>query len=324
MKAPGRGGVSCLEYRDELKYGVWSGQVYSLAEHATTSISLEAPPLAIATAADGTYLGTAEGEVWKVTGGERTLVLKEKDSLVGGVYPASAVVGVHRYRRLLVVVFMHGEILLRDLDEPATVETLRADGVISFSTMKNDQLLWVVDNIRVKAYAIDSRRLIEKRSLVEDARITQAAFVNDRTGNTIVYGTDVGKVCVDYLVEHVGQAGYVFKAHKQEVANRETFFPVTVVCSGNNHEVVTGGAEGKAYLWDIKIRKRIKTLYSTGKAIVGGCLQTGHCSSMKLALVLGPTVESLYSPAEEAAVDLAFVQLKGTEPPQEEAAAQTS
>ncbi|KAI5192180.1 hypothetical protein NECID01_1835 [Nematocida sp. AWRm77] len=316
MEPKAIGDVSCVEYRKDLKYGLWDGAVHTKGLGSSEVVELDTPSLSICTLEDATYLGTAEGEVWRVAGTEKTRLSFEKNGAVYSAHMLGAIIGMHVHEKALVVVGMHGKALVYDLLRRAVTKDLKINGVVSFSTVEGAKLLCVVDNTHIQMYDLACKVQAEKRCLVEDAKITEVAFVKDGTENMVVYGTDIGKVCVDYLVEHVGTTGYVFKAHKKEVDNKETFYPVTVVQSLNSSEVVTCGAEGKAYLWDIRIQKRIKTLYTTTKTILGGCMQKQSAADSAvlpvLALVLGNTPEALYSIEEEASTEIALVSLKET------------
>lgn len=262
-------------------------------EGKCTRIAIDSPPISICSGEkDIFYTGTAEGSVWKIENEKKQLLLTGKKSVVLAECKINAVMGVHLFNGFLISVFIHGEITIYNLAEKRVETIISVDNVITQSICKEELLICAVGRNRVEIYDLKKRCLAKRYNLLDNASVISMAFMDGEKKDAFACGSASGKVSVFYLSGK--HRDYVFKAHKKETENEEIFFPVTFMQAIGDHKLITGGAEGALYLWDIQTHTRLKCLYTTEKAILYG---EANCSKEKIesiALVLGPTIESAY------------------------------
>ena len=161
------------------------------------------------------------------------------------------------------------------------------------SRMKENKVLYVVDGMRIEMYNIEENTITERRSMVENSQITTAVFIQSSKKDAIAYGTKTGRVCIEYMTEGEGCTGYVYKAHKKDVGTDEIFYTVTMIHSVSTTEIVTGGTDGKLYMWNIHTKKRTKIVYKTDKMILHGDVKVKNSRIDSLALVLSTKADGI-------------------------------
>ncbi|KAI5187244.1 hypothetical protein NEHOM01_2040 [Nematocida homosporus] len=304
---PTSSGVSALEYRDVLRYALWDGQIGEYPISSADSPSISAPALSICTiSTDEVYIGTVAGEVWRVTGSEKKIVVQNQEVRTYGGCKVSSVVSMHRFKDQLVIVFLVGKVCLYHLERHQVTSEYWVDGTITLSAIKGDLVAYVVNNTNLETYNLQTGQ-IEKRVCLA-AMITRICFLHGEA-NVVVCGTADGKVTLCYL--DTVEADFTFKAHRKTKANEEIFFPVVMLASLTVNELITGGADGKVYLWDIKRRHKISTLYSAKRTILAGEISVAREKKPSMCLVLGSGIESLYAPEPQAGINICIVPLAG-------------
>jgi len=302
-------GVSYVSYRTCVKYGEWDGGLCTIEGGKSTRIEGEVPSLAETTVAGERYVGNIEGEVWKINSHEKVLVFKGKGNIEYTKYNTSSVIGMHGYGPFVVIVLICGEVHLHDTRDRKTERAFQIEKTITESAIKGKKLLYVVDGRQIEIYDLENKTTKKLRSLAEGEKITKAAFLQDDKRSAVAYGTEEGRVCVDYPDKILGTAGYTFKAHKKDVGSDEVFYPVTMVCGVSETEIVTGGADGKVYLWDVKSRSRIRKLCTSKNPIIHGDANVEKGRVEALALVVGDCLDAMYSCSAEDQMEVHIVNV---------------
>lgn len=297
MRLEPRCPVSFLLSSSPLCYALWNRKVYLPGK--VRGALMDTPVTSMARDVSNTYLGDAEGSVWVAPekGEPRLLFRMEPRSLLGS--EMGSIIGMHAHDSLLVVLAIHGTITVYDLESETKREEIYAGGILSAVSGMMHHIAYVLNGTHVEILHVPTGKRTRKKGLMDSGRITGIDIVGPQA-NIIAYGTTTGKVCVEYLDSSPSPGSYVFKAHKKNQGSDEVLFPVTVVLGVLDHRIITAGTDGRAYLWDIQQKKRVRVLASThtklpaskaglngaGKIIMGAL----DAAKEKLALVVGEPI----------------------------------
>ena len=116
----------------------WDGSVYKIENNTKTEICTGIEPvLAIHTVDNNVmYIGYVHGDVYRIVKNDKKIVMKTEGSVVCDGCNVSAVVGIHTYQNILVVLYMHGEIVLYNTTDRTKIKTVRSSGTIINSILK--------------------------------------------------------------------------------------------------------------------------------------------------------------------------------------------
>ncbi|KAI5179649.1 hypothetical protein NEOKW01_0112 [Nematocida sp. AWRm80] len=287
--------VSCIEYSGILRYSLWDSTLVQVENGVSTKIELPSPILAIHSIGNQVYIGCIEGGVYKVQDKSITKILQGNASIECGGQQVKAVIGIHSYKDTLICVFINGEIILYDLISQSITKRYSAAGLIVSSSTNRSKIVCVVETSKIEVHDISTE---EKRTItpnIEGAQINKAILTEDTSSAAIICATDIGKVKVEYLNGTKDTVEYLFKAHKKDQENEEIFYPVTMIQEISPFEILTGGADGKIHLWNIKAKTKIKTIYNNpDRSILQGQIVQSNHTITSLALALGDSTDSIY------------------------------
>lgn len=261
--------ISCIDHGENLIYGLWDGTVRIINNNTTSSISLNSPATAIHTHLNAVYIGTVNGDVWEIRETKVVRLIKAEGSINYTDLTMQSVIGIHGYTdQKIIVTYIYGEIIIYNTSTHTVEKRIKMDRKITSSYFDKNKVLCILAGKTIEVYDINTSKSLHMKALLSNTTIDHIIFMKNTEQDTIVYSTPVGKVCVDY-VSRPG-TGFVFKAHKKITENNEVYYPVTLIKQIGNNRLLTGGADGELYLWDVKEKTKVQTILSTKKCILTG------------------------------------------------------